>query len=144
STTIPTVTTPTVLPGGAAISKVFVLSAPDRVAPGSQANVCWRVEGSGKIPHTAIHFDAASHPNSTAFADYVGGAGYPGDGTTPAAAGYVTPGPFCSNLKMPASGAIYFRAHELVPGSSINNLSAEKSITVGRAVSVYYVAPTAP
>ena len=112
TSTTTTIVTPTLPLGTATISKVYVLSSPDRVATGGSANVCWRVEGTGTIPHTAIHYDVASHPNATAFSDYVGGARYPGGALTPDPLGYKLPNVFCTTV--PVTTNTYYRAHALI------------------------------
>jgi hypothetical protein len=106
-----------------------VLSAPDRVAPGARAEVCYRVEGSGTIPHVAVHFDSVSHPNASAFSEYAGGAAYPGGGAN--SPQVTLPGVFCANLTAPASGTLFYRAHALAPPNLPGVLSVEKTLQVG-------------
>jgi len=113
----------------------FVGDVPEVASPATSVIVCWQDDSLGHIIHTTIHWDTVSHPNSNSSADYAGGNAYPDNATTVDPAGYDTPGRFCTNLRMPASGAIYFRAHELVP-NSVNNLSHERSIVVAPAVSI--------
>lgn len=122
----------------------FVGDVPEVAAPNSNLTVCWSVPvagGNATVPHTAIHYDSASHPNSTAFADYKGGAVYPANGTSADPAGYTLPGPFCSNLKMPASGTLYFRAHVLIPGTR-NELSVERNVVAAPTLGVVAPVPT--
>lgn len=106
----------------------------------TNVTVCWQATVAGTFGHTALHWDTVSHPNATAFNEYKGGAIYPNN--TASAGTYDGPGPYCANVTMPATGAIYFRAHELVPGS-VNNISAEEAIVVGSAVSVTHAARSA-
>ena len=135
ATTTPAGTTPaTPTPGAgngtnASISRVVVLSAPDRVSAGARAEVCFRVEGTGRIPHVAVHFDTVSHPNASAFSEYAGGAAYPGGGSSSPQVSL--PGTFCSNLTAPAAGALYYRAHALAPPALPGVLSVEKTLLVG-------------
>lgn len=136
-TTTPATTTPaTPTSGGnpannASITRVVVLSAPDRVAANATAEVCFLVEGSGSIPHVAVHWDTASHPNAGAFSEYVGGAAYPGGGAASPRA--TLPGVFCSNLTAPASGTLYYRAHALIPREPPGVLSLEHRLEAGPA-----------
>ncbi|HUR70108.1 MAG TPA: hypothetical protein VM370_12760 [Candidatus Thermoplasmatota archaeon] len=107
---------------------------PAKAAANSNVLVCWRAEGEGKAPHTAIHWDTESHASeaNAAFTAYNGGApSYPDNQTAAAAAGYELPGPFCSNVKMPASGTLYFVAHVLNPAIGRNEISHEYAIPVG-------------
>jgi uncharacterized protein (DUF427 family) len=117
---------------------------PQIAAAGSNVTVCWLDDVVGHIPHTALHWDTTSHPNSTSFTDYKGGAVYPDNQSAAAASGYDTPGPFCTNLVMPPSGVLYFRAHEFDPATGLNNLSQEYSIVVGPSVSVVSAPASAP
>ena len=96
-------------------------------AANAKVTVCWKVEGMGKSVHTAVHYDTTSHPSSTNFADYKGGASYPNNGTAADPNGYMLPGAFCTGIPMPASGALYFRAHVI---ADTHKLSDEKTINV--------------
>jgi hypothetical protein len=93
----------------------------------SAVEVCWRSEGTGTVTHTALHWDTTSHPNATAFAEYVGGAVYPDNGPATGVT-HTLPGEFCAELTMPASGTLYFRPHTIYPGQE---LGPEYSIAVG-------------
>lgn len=99
---------------------------PATAAAGSLVNVCWRAEGAGTVAHTALHWDTTSHPEAQAFGEYVGGAVYPNNGPASGVT-HELPGPFCANLTMPDSGAIYFRPHTIYPGQE---LGPEYSIRV--------------
>lgn len=129
SPVVPTVTTPSTGNLTASIDDVIVISAPDRVDENGQAAVCFRVLGNGTIPHVAVHFDTASHPNATGFADYKGDAAYPDNAT--AASPVTLPGTFCSWLK-PTDKTLYYRAHALATPTS-QELSIEKALEVGVA-----------
>ncbi|MEA3198682.1 MAG: hypothetical protein QOE90_110 [Thermoplasmata archaeon] len=143
-TTPSTPTVPTTPLTGATITAVEVVSAPERVEPGAMAYVCWRVEGSGHVPHVAVHWDTASHPNATTFAAYTGGAMYPNDKSAPDAAGYDLPATFCTNVTAPStSGMVYFRGHALNPPALPGTLSPEHSFAVGNASSVHFVGDVA-
>lgn len=140
-TVVPTVTPPTVVPTPptpptpvanatpASLTGVTVVSLTDSVATGGTADVCWRVDGSGTIGHTAIHFDTTSHPNATAFADYAGGAIYPNNGPATGVP-YALPGTFCAQLPS-LNATVYLRAHALAAGTPPTQmLSVEKSVPV--------------
>jgi hypothetical protein len=105
---------------------------PEKAAANSDVLVCWRAEGADVVPHTAVHWDNVSHANDTGvtFASYHGGAAYP-DNQTAQSGHYQLPGPFCTNLKMPASGTVFFVAHVLNPATGRNEISREYSIVVG-------------
>lgn len=130
---VPTVTPTLPTPAGNltnSSSGLFVRSIPTNLTAGQNATICWTVNGTGRIPHTALHFDNESHPNSTSFQDYDKGAIYPGNATSADPAGYAVPGEFCANLMVPETGSLYFRAHVLVPGVR-NELSTEHELDGG-------------
>ena len=108
---------------------VTVVSPPTTAAANSTANVCWHVAGSGNVAHTALHYDSASHPNSTSFTDYKGGAVYPNNGTSAAPAGYELPGTFCANLPV-GTTTLYYRAHVIDAAGVPGRLSTEQMITI--------------
>lgn len=105
---------------------------PVTAAAQSTVLVCWRAEGVGSIPHTAIHWDNVSHMGQTgvAFSSYKGGALYPANATAAASGGYTLPGPWCTNVEMPASGSIFFVTHALDQASGRNEISHEYRISV--------------
>lgn len=103
---------------------------PATAAAGSKVNVCWRAESSGTSPHTALHFDTASHPNATSFTDYAD-AVYPNNGPATTSGTFALPGPFCADLTMPPSGTLYFRPHAIYPAPGGQELGPEYSIRVG-------------
>lgn len=119
------------------VSRVVVLSAPDRATPGARAEVCFRVEGSGTIPHVAVHWDDQSHPGASSFTEYDGGAAYPGGGPTSPLASL--PGTFCANLTAPSSGRLFYRAHALDPPRMPGVLSEEHVLDVGAPSGVHFV-----
>ncbi|MHB8632936.1 MAG: hypothetical protein ACYDBQ_03065 [Thermoplasmatota archaeon] len=129
--------------GSATITAVNIVSAPERVAVGAQAAICWRVEGSGHLPHVAVHWDTTSHPNSTSFADYLGGAMYPNDGQVADPAGYDLPAVFCTHVPAQKAGIIYYRGHALNPTSLPGVLSPEHSFAVGDYSPVTFVGDVA-
>jgi hypothetical protein len=143
-TTTPVNTTPatTATPGVAAT--ISVASSPSRAPAGGNATVCWQVTGVGHVAHTAVHYDNASHPGSTNFADYAGGAMYPDNQTSVAASGYDLPGSFCTAIPVPATGIVYYRAHVIDSTGGTGKLSDEKSTrATGTATSIVVLDPPA-
>gem|GEM_PF-3356318 len=111
------------------VSSVEVVWAPERVDAGADANVCWRVEGTGTIAHTAIHWDPASHPNSTLFSDYAN-AVYPDNGPATLTGHFQVPGVFCGAIKA-INQTVYFRAHALTSTAALpGTVSGEQVILV--------------
>lgn len=121
--TVPTVT-PNVTAGPTSIN---ITSYEANATAGGNATVCWRVEGTGVVPHTAIHFDNETHADdNVTFADYDGGARYPDNETAQAATGYTLPGDFCTSIPVPATGTVYYRAHVMISPSVSSMLSDEE------------------
>lgn len=137
ATTTPAVPTPPVSQAG--VTRVLVVSAPERVAAGEQAQVCWRVEGNGTIGHTAVHFDDESHPDAAAFAVYAGGAAYPDNGPATVTGSFQLPGTFCALLP-PANGTTYLRAHAMPSAAQApGTLSAtETVVSVGEPTGIAF------
>lgn len=102
----------------ARIDGVAFTEAPDSAGPGAAVQVCWRVEGEGAVPHTAVHYDDASHPDA-GFSAYPGAA-YPTgerptlDRPTRTAAPFDLPGEWCTEVTLPEEGMLYLRAHAMV------------------------------
>lgn len=121
------------------ITAVYVVSLTDRVSAGGDADVCWRVEGSGTIGHTAVHFDTVSHPNATAFTEYAAGAVYPDNGPANTTSGtFALPGTFCGQIR-DLNQTVYLRAHALAAGPPASQLlSAEKVVPVGTAGNITF------
>lgn len=116
------------------ISAVAFTKTPANAAEGSRPVVCWRVDGTGKIPHTAVHFDSVSRASASAFSAYQGGAAYPNNATM--ASEVTLPGSFCTSIQlnstMKAGSKLYLRAHALAGQKSVLS-TAEGSITVKEA-----------
>lgn len=126
--TLPAVTPPTPgAVGGAAnatVSRVYVVSAPEKAANGTSPQVCWRVEGTGTISHTALHWDTA--PKGDASFSAYANAVYPNNG--PAAGTHRLPGTFCATLAVDQT--VYYKAHAMVtPAQSA--LGPEEVIVAG-------------
>lgn len=119
------------------VRAVYVTSLTDSVAPNGTATVCWRVEGSGTIPHTAVHFDSESHPNSTLFGEYDLGAVYPDDGA-PLGRTFEIPATFCGEMR-DLTTTTYLRPHVLAPLAAIDLLGPEKTVLVGGTRNITFV-----
>lgn len=115
-----------------------MISAPPRGEPDTNATVCWRVEGAGNVPHTAVHWDSESHQeDGVIFGDYAAGVVYPDNGTSAAPEGYTLPGTFCGAIPVPATGRLYYRAHVIDTAGAPGRLSDEHNLTFsGEATSV--------
>lgn len=117
--------------GAGTVTSVAVTTSPATAASGSDFEVCFRAEGTGRVPHVAVHTDSASHPASASFADYKGAAYYPAGRTSADPAGYALPGTFCVTAKAPASGTVYYRAHAMASAPGV--VSDEKETSVEAA-----------
>ncbi|MCA1813084.1 MAG: hypothetical protein LC624_03920, partial [Halobacteriales archaeon] len=127
---------PTDTAGKGTASSVTVTQHPADASAGTNALVCWRVDGSGNVKHTALHYDAATHAGASAkFTDYAGGTVYPGNATSAASAGYNLPGDFCANIPVGDKG-VYFRAHVIDASGGDGKLSEEQEVEVRSSVSV--------
>lgn len=104
-----------------------VLEVPSQVEAGSDFDVSWRFRYLGQVdtPHTAIHFDDASHDqpvhNGDPFAWDLGLR------PQPAHSGQI-PAEFTATIPANKPGQIYFVAHGIVGG--VNWLSVEQSVEV--------------
>lgn len=106
-------------------------STPTTATPGQDFLVCWRVEGVGVVPHTAVHNDTTTHATDTGITAYPG-ADYPNNETAQNPAGYTVPAKFCTTVKVPATAGpltnVYIRAH--VAGITGDLVTDEKSVLV--------------
>lgn len=135
-------TTPSPSSSGAPASSVATAveftSTPATAPAGSQATACWTVSGTGKVPHTAIHWDDETHASETprTFQLYDLGASYPNNQSSAAAGGYSvqpTGTRFCTAATMPASGSIFVVAHVMDSTGAPGRISSEREIKVGPA-----------
>jgi hypothetical protein len=118
-------------PHGGTATAVRVVEGFEEESRGNeQVLVCWHVDGTGNVPHTAIHYDTTPHPGSgVKFGDYRNAA-YPNNQTAQASAGYNLPGDFCTNLPV-ATQDVYFRAHVIDSRGGDGILTDEREIEVG-------------
>ncbi len=95
---------------------VSIASAPSSARAGDKITFSWGVEGpSTTIPHTAVHYDYAPHPNVF-------------EGTTPEGSGYPKftqdfaqgqfniPRTFTASITADKAGTLYYRGHAIVNG----------------------------
>lgn len=124
----PTPTPPPDTKGKGTASSVSLVNPPSTGKGGESSLVCWRVEGTGNVPHTAIHHGPASHTAAgTKFSDYPNTI-YPGNATAAAAGGYNLPATFCASVAVPADADVYLRAHVIDVSGGDGRLAAEHTI----------------
>lgn len=125
--------TPPPAQGGTATS-ISITRAPTDAAANSNANVCWSVQGSGTVPHVAIHTDTASHNgSSTTFNDYAGPAYYANNEGS--AQPKALPGEFCANVTI-GTQTVYFRGHVIDGSGGNGRVTEERSIQVRSSAAV--------
>lgn len=127
--------------GQGTASSVTVTRAPTEAPANSQALVCWRVDGSGNVPHTAVHYDTTSHPTATSFTEYAGGAVYPGNQSAQDPDGYDLPGDFCGNVPV-GNQDVYYRAHVIDKAGAPGMLDDERKVTARQAGAVIVAVTT--
>jgi plastocyanin len=137
-TTSPTSTSTTTQSASSVATAVEITQAPASSPAGSKATVCWTVSGTGRVPHTAIHWDDVSHASETprTFQLYDLGASYPGNQSSAAAGGYsvqATGTGFCTAATMPDSGSIFVVAHVMDSTGAPGRISSEREVKVGPA-----------
>ncbi|MEA3136222.1 MAG: hypothetical protein QOJ26_490 [Thermoplasmata archaeon] len=131
-------TSTTTAAGSSVATAVEFTKVPASAPAGSMATTCWTVSGTGKVPHTAIHWDDTSHAteNPRTFQLYDLGASYPNNQSSVDPNGYsVQPAGtrFCTAATMPASGSIFVVAHVMDSTGSPGRISTEREIKVGTA-----------
>ncbi|MGQ0536727.1 MAG: hypothetical protein ACT4PT_11735 [Methanobacteriota archaeon] len=113
-------------PAGGTATSITVTAAPSDAQADSRATVCWRIEGSGQVPHTAVHYGDESRPQATSFQDYPNAA-YPENRTAADPAGYDLPGTFCTGVPV-GEQDVYLRAHVIDSEGGNGRLSEESRI----------------
>lgn len=106
-------------------ASVSITDIPSEVLIGKPIVVKWHLDGSGDVPHTAIHWGTKSHAD-VAIADM-------STQTYPSAApvGYLTgsaPGDFSASITVDEPITIYLRAHAIVAGQSV--WTEEKAVKI--------------
>ncbi|MHB1261881.1 MAG: cupredoxin domain-containing protein [Thermoplasmatota archaeon] len=136
--TPPSSTSTTTQSSSSVATAVEITKAPASAPAGSKATVCWSVSGTGKVPHTAIHWDDTSHASEAprTFQLYDLGASYPNNQSSAASSGYsvqATGTGFCTAATMPASGSIFVVAHVMDSTGAPGRIGNEREIRVGAA-----------
>lgn len=131
--TTPTLTTPTTptTPTLGTATSIAVGDYNDTAEADADVEICWDVEGTGHVTHTAVHWDNESHEDddNQTFASYAGGTMYPDNETAADPAGYDLPGTFCTTIPGPAAGeSLYFVAHVIDATGAPGKLSDEEEI----------------
>lgn len=96
------------------LNAVTITSAPSTVASGATFQVCWRVQGSGAITHTDLHYTNDEILSTTS-------------GTTADRSGSATQD-FCDNLTAPVIGEVRVQAHAVGPNDDL--FSATTTVAV--------------
>lgn len=105
---------------------IVIDTAPKSVDPGQKVSITWRVEGSGKISHTAVHWDTKGG-NPADFTSYSKATPDFAAINPPANA----PAGYTVSFDAPSSGIIYYVVHATVDGAQYYNKDGEKRITIG-------------
>ena len=109
--------------------KIVLGAAPDSVAPTQKTTISWEVQGTGKVAHTAVHWDTKPG-NPADFTSYAK--------ATPDFAALNPPDDapkqYVVTFDAPASGTVYYIVHAIVDGKNVYNPEGERKITVGDAM----------
>ena len=104
---------------------IAIANAPSSAGAGQKVTIAWEVKGTGKISHTAVHWD--TKPGNPA--DYKSYAK-----ATPNFAAIDPPNDAPKNysvtIEIPSSGTVYYVVHAIVDGNNIYNPIGEKTIQV--------------
>jgi hypothetical protein len=121
------------------------IEPPLNLAAGERSVVCWNVQGTGTVPHVAIHWASTSQASKPdrKFSDYTFGAAYPDNASALNPSGYALPGRFCTAVTVPATGPLYIVGHAMVsaPGK-ISDETTLRAVGGGRVESIE--SPTGP
>jgi hypothetical protein len=104
---------------------ISIGTVPTSATPGEKLTFAWEVKGSGKIAHTAVHWDTKpGNPND--FKSY--------PKATPDFASLNpaqdAPKKYTVTVDAPASGTLYYVVHAIVDGKNIYAADGEKTITI--------------
>lgn len=111
---------------------ISVVSAPETAKVGEAFSMTWMVSGPEKtIPHTAIHYDFASHPGDFDTSVAPGASGYPGLTQEFASGQFQVPDTFTASITVEQAGTLHYRAHAIVDG--MHYWTAERTLTVSEA-----------
>ena len=117
-----TISKPVVAQGA---SSITVANAPSSAGAGQKVTIEWEVKGTGKISHTAVHWDTKPG-NPADFESYA-----------KATPDFVAIDPpqdapknYSASIDIPSSGAVYYVVHARVDGNDVYNPGGEKTIKV--------------
>lgn len=108
-----------------AVPAIKIESPPTSGAAGTKVTISWEVSGTGKIAHTAVHYDTKAG-NPADFNSYAK--------ATPDFAvlnpAQDAPKKYSASINVPSSGTVYYVVHALVDGKNIYNPDGEKTLAV--------------
>ena len=117
------------VPAAAEEISITSVQAPASVAADSSFAVSWAITGPEKaIPHTAVHYDTASHPGDFSLDVAPGDSGYPSLTPEFASGEFNIPNTFTVSMQAPESEVLYYRVHAIIDGN--NYWTSERMITV--------------
>lgn len=114
------------------ITTVSFTQIPTSGASNATVTVCWRVNGTGTIPETAVMTDTVQ-PNTPDHPNYEGPTYYPNNASQPAVA--TLPNSFCTEVKLPASGDLYLTAYATSNSTKMAAVSGRQAISVNEPAS---------
>lgn len=104
---------------------ITIISAPSNAAAGQKITIEWEVKGTGKIAHTAVHYDTKPG-NPADFRSYTK--------ATPEFASINPPNDapqkYSVSIDAPTSGTVYYVVHAIVDGKNIYNPEGEATIQI--------------
>lgn len=105
--------------------RIAIQAAPERVTPEQRVTITWMIEGSGKVSHTALHWDTKPG-NPADFKTYAK--------ATPDFASLSPPDDlpkqYTVTLDAPSTGTVYYVIHAIVDGKNIYNPDGERKIDI--------------
>ena len=110
---------------GQAAPSIDIKDAPPTVSPSGKITVQWSVKGSGKIAHTAVHWDTKPG-NPADFTSY--------SKATPDFASLDpaqdAPKEYTVTFDAPSSGTLYYVVHAIIDGKNVYNPDGERRILI--------------
>ena len=111
--------------GAQGAPSIAVANAPSSAGAGQKVTIGWEVKGTGKISHTAVHWDTKPG-NPADFKSYA-----------KATPDFVAIDPpqnapknYSASIDIPSSGAVYYIVHAIVDGKDVYNPGGEATIKV--------------
>lgn len=110
---------------GQAVPSIEIKDAPATVAPSGKVTIQWNLKGSGKVAHTAVHWDTKPG-NPADFKSYAK--------ATPDFASLNpaqdAPKEYKVTFDAPSSGAVYYVVHAIVDGKDVYNPDGERKFVI--------------